>query len=301
MRILLTGASGQVGGALLPLLRRRGHEVIAPGRADFDLARPASLAAALEGWAPGLIINPAAFTAVDQAEDDPATAFTVNAEAPAALARWAAGRAVPLVHFSTDYVFDGSGETPWREDDACRPLSVYGRSKRDGELAIQAAGAPHLIVRTSWVYAAHGRNFLRTMMRLAAERPELRIVSDQVGAPTSAATLAAVLTAIVEGGAADLAAAFAAAGGVVHVANAGVTSWHGFAEAIVTGMRARGMDLAVQEIRAISTAEFGAKAIRPLNSRLDLTRLRQVFGLTPPDWREALAAELDRALDREES
>ncbi|MGJ4952591.1 dTDP-4-dehydrorhamnose reductase [Bradyrhizobium sp. HKCCYLS20291] len=296
MRILLTGASGQVGGALLPLLRRRGHEVIAPDSAALDLARPEGLAAVLDGVAPDLIINPAAYTAVDQAEDAPDTAFAVNAAAPAALARWAAGRAVPLVQFSTDYVFDGSGTTPWREDDPCRPLSVYGSSKRDGEVAIQAAGGPHLIIRTSWVYAAQGRNFLRTIIRLARERDELRIVSDQTGAPTSAATLAAVLTAIIEGGAGDLAAAFAAASGIVHVANAGTTSWHGFAEAIVAGMRARGVRLAVREIRAVSTAEYGARAIRPLNSRLDLARLRQVFGITPPDWREALAAELDRAL-----
>jgi dTDP-4-dehydrorhamnose reductase len=189
MRILLTGTSGQVGGALLPLLRRS-QEVLAPNRAEFDLSDPRALAAALDRLEVDLIINPAAYTAVDRAEDEPELALRINAEAPAELACWAARHSVPLVHFSTDYVFDGSGETPWREEHRCCPLSSYGRSKWAGEKAIQASGAPQLIIRTSWVYAAQGTNFLRTVNRLARERDELRVVADQFGAPTSASAIA---------------------------------------------------------------------------------------------------------------
>ena len=189
MRMLLTGTSGQVGGALLPLLRHS-QEVLAPNRAAFDLSVPNALAAALDRLEVDMIINPAAYTAVDRAEDEPKLAFRINAEAPAELAHWAARHNVPLVHFSTDYVFDGSGETPWREEDRCRPLSSYGRSKWEGEKAIQASGAPQLIIRTTWVYAAQGTNFLRTMNRLARERDELRVVADRFGPPTSASSIA---------------------------------------------------------------------------------------------------------------
>lgn len=189
MRILLTGTSGQVGGALHRVLVGR-HEVLAPPRNEFDLAEPETLGHALDRFRPDFILNPAAYTAVDQAEDERELAFRVNGEAPFAMASWAAQHEVPLLHFSTDYVFDGSGERPWREEDPCRPLSAYGQSKLAGDTGIRDAGGPHLIVRTSWVFAASGANFLRTMIRLACERPELRVVSDQIGAPTSARSIA---------------------------------------------------------------------------------------------------------------
>jgi dTDP-4-dehydrorhamnose reductase len=299
MRILLTGTSGQVGGALLPLLRRS-QEVLAPKRAEFDLCHPPALAAALDRLEVDLIINPAAYTAVDRAEDEPELAFRINAEAPAELARWAVRHNVPLIHFSTDYVFDGSGETPWREEDRCRPLSSYGRSKWEGEKAIQASGAPQLIIRTSWVYAAQGTNFLRTMNRLARERDERRVVADQFGAPTSARSIAETVAIILarSASAAGLAEDFAAAQGLVHLANSGSTSWHGFASAIVEGLKARGQPVKGSAVHAITTKDFPTKAVRPANSRLDLSRLRQVFGVTTPSWQQALRRELDILVQR---
>ena len=196
MRILLTGVTGQVGAALRAPLECAGA-LVAADRSRLDLAQPENMAAALDEMAPDLIVNPAAYTAVDRAEDERELAFRVNAEAPGAMARWAASRGVPLIHFSTDYVFDGGGTRAWREDDATGPLSVYGASKLAGEDAIRSAGGPHLVVRTSWVYAATGANFLRTIARLARERDELRIVADQIGAPTSARLIADAVAKIV--------------------------------------------------------------------------------------------------------
>ncbi|MGY4509019.1 dTDP-4-dehydrorhamnose reductase [Bradyrhizobium sp. USDA 3650] len=297
MRILLTGTSGQVGGALLPLLNTS-HVVLAPQRAELDLSRPETVAEALDGLAPDLIVNPAAYTAVDKAEDEAELALRVNAASPAAMAAWARKRNVPLIHFSTDYVFDGSGETPWREGDRCGPLSSYGRSKWEGERAIQASGAAHLILRTSWVYAAQGTNFLRTMTRLARERDELRVVADQFGAPTAAASIAEATSAIIDRrtNTTDLAEDFAAAEGLVHLANAGTTSWHGFATAIVDGLKMRGQAVKSATIHAIATSEFPTKAIRPANSRLDTSRLRQAFGVSMPGWSQAMHRELDRLI-----
>jgi dTDP-4-dehydrorhamnose reductase len=298
MRILLTGVTGQVGGALLAPLQSAG-EVVAADRRMFDLSQPEQLGAVLDRIAPDLIVNPAAYTGVDRAEDERELAFRVNAAAPAAIARWAAARGAPLVHFSTDYVFDGSGERAWREDDPTGPLSVYGASKLAGEEAVRAAGGAHLIIRTSWVYAATGSNFLRTIMRLAQERKDLRIVADQFGAPTSAGLIAGVVDRILTADVRNedrvhLTERFAASGGLVHVAAAGETTWHGFAGAIVDGLKARGVALAVQGIDAISSEAYPTRARRPANSRLDLTRLRSVFGIVTPRWDEALAAELDR-------
>ena len=292
MRILLTGTSGQVGRALRPLLEGE-NDLLTPGRADFDLANPAVLAAALDGLKPELIINPAAYTAVDRAEDEADLAFRVNAEAPSVIACWTARNHVPLIHFSTDYIFDGSGDRPWREDGPTGPLSVYGASKLAGEQAIAEAGCPHLIVRTSWVYAAKGTNFLRTIARLAGERKELRIVADQIGAPTSARVIAQAVVAILRAETAGLADGFARSGGVVNVACAGQTSWQGFASAIVAGLRSRGVKLEVESVAPIKTSDYPTKAKRPGNSRLDLSRLEDVFGVVTPSWNEALAVELD--------
>ncbi|MBV8745564.1 MAG: dTDP-4-dehydrorhamnose reductase [Xanthobacteraceae bacterium] len=292
MRVVVTGVTGQVGGALLGALNGKANVVAAP-RAALDLAQAETIAPGLDRIAPDLIINPAAYTAVDRAEDERDLAYRINGEAPGHIARWAASHGAPLIHLSTDYVYDGSGERPWREDDVTAPLSVYGASKLAGEDAIRAAKGPHLIIRTSWVYAAKGANFLRTIARLGAERPELRIVADQIGAPTSAQVIADGIAAITIKHATDLPRRFAAANGLVHLAATGETSWHGFATAIVEGLKARGAALKVQGIAPIRTEDYPTKAKRPGNSRLDLTRLQRVFGITTPQWQQALAAELD--------
>jgi dTDP-4-dehydrorhamnose reductase len=294
MRILLTGVSGQVGRALQEPLAEFGT-VIAADRGLMDLSRPSTLSRLLDSIEPDLIVNPAAYTAVDLAEDETALAFRVNAEAPAVLAAWAAPRRVPLLHLSTDYVFDGSGDRPWREDDATGPLSVYGASKLAGEQGIAAAGGPHLILRTSWVYDATGKNFLRTIARLAAEREELRIVADQVGAPTSASGIADAVVAILREELPD-AAPFSRRGGLLHLAMSGHTSWHGFASAIVEGLRRRGGPVKTTHVVPIASGEFPTRATRPSNSRLDLGRLRDVFGVVTPRWEAALERELDRLI-----
>lgn len=292
MRILVTGVTGQVGGALRHTLGSIGS-VEAAGRDVLDLARPDRIAAVLDRLRPDLIVNPAAYTAVDRAEDETELAFRINAEAPGVMARWAAGRGVPLIHFSTDYVFDGTAERPWREDDATNPLSAYGASKLAGEDAIRSAGALHLIVRTSWVYAASGTNFLRTVARLARERTELRIVADQVGAPTSARLIAETVAGILGARHGRPAERIAASGGLVNVAASGETSWHGFAAAIVDGLKARDVSLTAEHITPIRTDDYPTKARRPASSRLDLSRLDLIFGIDTPTWSDALEAELD--------
>jgi dTDP-4-dehydrorhamnose reductase len=292
MRILVTGVTGQIGAELASRLRKFGT-VIAADRTVLDLAQPGSIAKALDRLAPDIVINPAAYTAVDKAEDEPKLAHLVNAVAPASIARWTSARRVPLIHFSTDYVFGGAGERPWREDDAPQPLSAYGASKLAGENEIRAAGGPFLIIRTSWVYAARGKNFLRTITQLARERQELRIVADQIGAPTSAALIAKVATQIIERKMDNLSARFAAVDGLVHVAASDETTWYGFAIAIIQGLRARGVQLAVEQVVPIRTSDYPTRAKRPLNSRLNLGRLQRVFGITPPHWEVALTPELD--------
>ena len=293
MRILVTGVTGQVGGALVARLPPSAT-VLAADRGVLDLARPQAIGQTLDRLMPDIIFNPAAYTAVDKAEDEPELARRINAEAPGAMARWAQARDVPLIHFSTDYVFDGSGERAWREDDAPGPLSVYGATKLAGETAIRDAGGAYLIVRTSWVYAAEGKNFLRTIARLARERAELRIVADQTGAPTSAALIGDVVAGMLSEGLETLRELCAGAGGLVHLAASGETSWFGFVEAIVDGLKARDVALSVERIVPIATDDYPTKAQRPQNSRLDCGRLQQVFGVTPPAWQIALAPELDR-------
>lgn len=295
MRFLVTGISGQIGKEAARRCADLG-DVVASDRATLDLSQPSRLAAKLDALQPDVIINSAAYTAVDRAEDERELAFIVNAESPGVMATWAAERGVPFVQLSTDYVFDGSGERPWREDDPVAPLSAYGASKLAGEESVRAAGGPHLIVRTSWIYAARGANFLLTISRLARERQELRVVVDQVGAPTSAAFVAETLATIVRRNLADLPSALAAGGGVVHVAAAGQTSWHGFASAIVAGLRRRGVALAVQNLVPIPSKEYPTKAVRPLNSRLDLSRLRDTYGVSPEPWETLLERELDALL-----
>jgi dTDP-4-dehydrorhamnose reductase len=293
MRILVTGVTGQVGKALAKRLHRLG-DVIPADRSVLNLAEPSTLPEALDRLSPDLIVNPAAYTAVDRAENERELAFIVNAEAPGVIARWASRMQVPLVHFSTDYVFDGQGETPWHEDRPPAPLSAYGASKLAGEEAIRAENGPHLIVRTSWVYAATGVNFLRTIARFACQRTELKIVADQIGAPTSGRVIAEAIAGILAADSTNLPQRFAKANGLVNIAASGETSWHGFAVRIVDGLRARGIKLAVQSIAPLRTEEFPTRAKRPHNSRLDLTRLNEAFGLVTPSWTDSLELELDK-------
>jgi dTDP-4-dehydrorhamnose reductase len=301
MRILITGSTGQLGRALTARLKSCG-DVIATDRSTLDLARPDAISALLDKLRADLIINTAAYTAVDKAEDEPGLAMRINGEATGVLARWAARNTVPLIHFSSDYVFDGKGTRPWREDDAPNPLSVYGASKLAGEVEARAAGGSFLIVRTSWVFDANGRNFLRTVAALARERDELSVVADQVGAPTSAAVVAEAVASILDGArTGDCAARFAAAQGMVHICASGEASWHHFALAIVEGLRSRGVKLGAARIIPIRSDEYSARARRPLNSRLDLERLRGAFGITTPHWQTALEPELDALAGRRSS
>jgi len=285
MRVLVTGVTGQVGGAIIKVLPSH-VSVVAADRQQLDLAQPDRIASVLDRIAPDLIISPAAYTAVDRAQDERDMAYRINAEAPGAIARWAASHQIPMIHFSTDYVFDGT--------DMPNPLSVYGASKLAGDDAVRSAGGPHLIIRTSWVYAAAGSNFFRTIARLARERKELRVVADQIGAPTSANLIADTIARIITKSSGNFRETFARAKGLVNVAASGETSWHGFAVAIISGLGERGVKIAAEKITPISTASYPTKAERPANSRLDLGRLKEVFGLETSDWRDALAIELDR-------
>ncbi|KAB2314008.1 dTDP-4-dehydrorhamnose reductase [Betaproteobacteria bacterium SCN2] len=286
--ILLTGASGQVGWELQRTLATLGR-VVAPSHAEFDLARPDTLADALRAIKPDLIVNPAAYTAVDQAETEQELAYAINAEAPLALAREAARRGITLVHYSTDYVFDGTQFGAYAEYDALRPLGVYGASKQAGEELVQASGADHLIFRTSWVYGLRGKNFLLTMQRLARERDKLAVVADQFGAPTWARSIAEataqVLALWLSPGA--TAADRQRLSGIYHMSCGGRVSWHGFAEAILQDMQNRGEK--IPALKAISTTEYPTPAQRPANSVLSNEKLQQTFGVRMPDWQHALA------------
>ncbi|MBW3596945.1 MAG: dTDP-4-dehydrorhamnose reductase [Planctomycetes bacterium] len=298
MRVLLLGASGQVGHELARALPSLGEvEVVAPRRTAndawpraVDLTEPDSLRACVREVRPNLIINAAAYTAVDRAEAEPELAMAVNGLAPGVLAEEARRLGAALLHYSTDYVFDGSGERPWREDDPSAPFSAYGRTKLAGEEAIRAAQASHLILRVSWVYGVHGNNFVKTMLRLGRERSRLAVVDDQIGAPTSAQAIAQATVEILAGAGGDLARFFDRAGGVLHFACAGETSWHGFAQEIFRLARACGARLAVQDVAAIPTREYPTPARRPLNSRLDCRRWRERVGSAPPEWRTELNA-----------
>ena len=284
MRILLFGKDGQVGWELQRSLALLG-ELVALERDSRehcgDLTDLAGLAATVRAVHPQVIVNAAAYTAVDRAESETDLARRVNAEAPAVLAREAGAIGAWLVHYSTDYVYDGSGTRPWREGDTPAPLGTYGQTKLEGDRAVGSI-ARHLILRTSWVYSARGGNFARTMLRLAAERDALSVVADQVGAPTSAELLADVTAHLLRSatGAQHLA-------GLYHVAAAGETSFHGYARHVLERARGHGRALRTgpDQVKAIASADFPLPARRPLNSRLDTTRLTSTFGLTLPDWR----------------
>jgi len=288
-RILLLGKNGQVGTELSVALQTLG-DVTALGRAQADFSQPASLRDVVLAHRPDIIVNAAAYTAVDRAESEPALAQAVNADGPSVLAQAAREIDALLIHYSTDYVFNGRKQSPYLEDDATDPQGAYGRSKRDGEEAVRASGARHLILRTSWVYAAHGNNFVRTMLRLARERETLRVVADQIGAPTGAATIAD-LTVQCLARLADGTVDALAASGTYHLTASGATSWHGLASAVVEqARRTLGEDaLAVRNIDPISTAEYPLPAARPANSRLCCDKLQDRFGLTTPAWQDEVA------------
>ncbi len=306
--ILLTGKTGQLGSELNRLLPKLG-EVIAPERNELDLRDLEKIRRILRNANPELVVNAAAYTGVDAAETDEATALAVNAEAPRVLAEEAKKLGSMLVDFSTDYVFDGSKETPYVETDAPNPLNAYGRTKLAGEEVIRNSGAAHLIFRTSWVYATHGRNFLLTILRLATEREELKVVDDQVGAPTCALDLAEattrILTAIVNSPSSQL--TLPEASGTYHMTAAGQTTWYEFANAILEEVRrapqnlpwlasaTKGRPLITRRVVPISTEEFHSPTRRPRSSVLSNARMKQVFDSVLPDWR----TQLQRCFSRE--
>lgn len=282
MKLLVLGSQGQLGWELQRALAPLG-EVVAWDRQMADLSAPEALVQRVAALAPQVVMNAAAYTAVDQAEREPELAHTINAEAPTRLAQWCGAAGVPLVHYSSDYVFDGSGEQPRDESAPTAPLGVYGRSKRDGEQGVRAAlsrpGGAHLILRTSWVYAARGSNFPKTMLRLGQTREQLRVVADQVGAPTGAELLAD-------------ASAHALArllhqpqlSGTYHLCAAGHTSWADYARFVFTCAREMGQSLACQEVVGIPSQDYPTPARRPLNSRLNCQRFTHTFGLALPPW-----------------
>lgn len=288
MRLLVTGRSGQVVTALRELAGD-GLAVETAARPDFDLENPINAAAIIARVRPDVVVSAAAWTAVDLAESEPARARAANVDGPAALAAAAAAHAIPIIHLSTDYVFDGTGTGAYREDDPVAPNGVYGATKLAGERAVASAHANHVILRTAWVYAAEGKNFVRTMLRLAADRDEVGVVSDQIGNPTYAPDIATGIVAVAR----RLVAApdQAALRGTFHMAGAGETSWAGFAEAIFSGAARRGGPSA--RVRPIATADYPTPARRPANSRLDCSRLAAVHGIRLPAWPDAL----DRCLD----
>lgn len=280
MRILLTGVSGQVGWELQRSLQALGT-ITAVDHAGLDLTQPDSIRAVLRAVKPTVIVNPAAYTAVDKAESEPALAHAINATAPGFLAEEAKRMGALLLHYSTDYVFDGRKPSPYQEEDCPNPQNVYGASKLAGEDAIRAAGCRHLILRTSWVYGMRGRNFLRTMLQLAKDRDELSIVADQFGAPTWSRMIAettALLLARLDG-----------QEGTYHFTAGGETTWHGFAEAIFKTALETGQLSKQPVLRRITSADFSSPARRPANSRLDCGRLYRDFALRLPDWQVQLA------------
>jgi dTDP-4-dehydrorhamnose reductase len=281
LRILISGQHGQVSQALQQRLQHLG-ELIVLGRDHLDLSQPESIRPVVRDVKPDLIINAAAHTAVDQAESEPELAFAINALSPGVFAEEAAALGIPLIHYSTDYVFDGSKAAPYTEADTPHPLGVYGQSKLAGEQAITAVGGEHLILRTSWVYSNHGKNFLLTMQRLLQEKPQMRIVADQIGAPTWAGTIAGSTRALIE----RWQAGDAGAWGVYHLTAQGETSWFGFAEAIGEYLRATGK--ACAELEAIPSSAYPTPAKRPLNSRLDCSRLQREWHVSQPHWLDAL-------------
>ena len=299
MKILLFGKNGQVGRELQRSLPPLGSLIALDRQSQDmcgDLANLEGLAQTIREVKPDIIVNAAAYTAVDKAETESEKADLINAQAPTVLAEEAHKCGALLIHYSTDYVFDGSGSQPWLESDAPAPLNVYGASKRDGERGIQSSGARHLIFRTSWVHATHGANFIKTILRLAKERDQLTIINDQIGAPTSAALIADMTTQAI-----STAKRKKNLEGLYHLAATGETSWHGYAQFIVSGAKRAGIKLKTSPatILPISSDQFPTAAKRPLNSRLNTTKFEQSFGLVLPAWQQGAARTLDEILAQE--
>jgi dTDP-4-dehydrorhamnose reductase len=291
VKLLIFGGNGQLGTALTRESRFRGIFSTAVDLPEVDIADEAAAARIVEASEPDVVVNAAAYTAVDRAESEAEKAAAANRDGPLHLARLCASAKIPLIHISTDYVFDGTGRRPYTEDDPVSPLGVYGRTKADGEEAVRSRLAEHLIVRTSWLFGAAGNNFVRTMLRLGQRQPVLEVVADQMGCPTCAADLAAAVL--------DMAGRVRAGGaglwGTYHFCNAGSTTWFGFAEAIFGQVRDR-VPLRVEKVTPISTEAFGAPAPRPALSVLSCDRIRRRFGIVPRPWQEALADTLDQIL-----
>ncbi|MDR6289240.1 dTDP-4-dehydrorhamnose reductase [Inquilinus ginsengisoli] len=281
MTLVVFGAGGQVGRELAELAQAQGLAVRVLARSEVDITDAAAVAETVRGA--DFVVNCAAYTAVDKAEAERDQAFAVNATAPGVIAQACAEAGAALVHISTDYVFPGDGDRPWREDDPIAPLSVYGESKAAGEAAVRSALPRHIILRTSWVFAAHGSNFVRTMLRLGAERPELRIVADQRGGPTAAADIAAAILAVRDRA---LAPGFSD-WGTFHFSGAPATTWYEFAAAIFAARGGSG-----PKLHPIATSDYPTPARRPANSVMDCGRIARVFGVAQPDWRQSLAAML---------
>jgi dTDP-4-dehydrorhamnose reductase len=294
MRLLLTGKNGQVGFELQRALAPLG-DVIALDRTMCDLEDEASVRAAVRQFKPDVIVNPAAYTAVDRAESEEGRAHAINARAPAILGEEAARLGALVVHYSTDYVFDGKADGYYRETDATGPQGIYGKTKLAGEEALAATGARHVVFRTSWVFGAHGANFAKTMLRLAGERETLGVVADQIGAPTSASLIADVSAHVIR----QLGATKTTdLDGIYHLVASGETNWHAYASHVIDYARAKGhaIKVAPDAIRAIATADYPTPAKRPANSRLDTRKLRDTFGLTLPDWKVGVDHVLEQIL-----
>jgi len=291
MKILVFGASGQIGREVCRAAWPPRYAILPLDRKAVDITKSAAVSAMLARETPDLVINLAAYTAVDRAESEPDVAWAANCAGAAHIAGACDESATPLVHLSTDYVFDGRKTGPYREEDAVGPLGVYGRSKEAGERAVRAAVARHMILRTAWVFGAYGANFVKTMLRLAAERPVLRVVADQRGCPTAAADIAAALMVIaahIERGKAKW--------GTYHFVGAGATSWHSFAQAIFD--QAAPQLAACPQVEPITTEQYPTPARRPMNSVLDCRKIEEVFGISSPPWRTALATVIRELLDR---
>ena len=291
MKILVTGRDGQVAQSLAE--RAAGHELVFAARPDFDLLDPASMDGTIERVRPDLIVSAAAYTAVDQAEDEPETAMAVNGEAPGVIGRAAARIDAAVLHLSTDYVFDGSGERAWTEDDRTAPIGTYGKTKLAGEEALAASGARYAILRTAWVYSPFGNNFVKTMLRLAETRDALNVVADQYGNPTSALDIADALLTVANRWQAE---PRHGANSVYHFAGTGTTDWADFARAIFAESVEHGGPSCT--VAGIPAADYPTKAVRPANSRLDCSRFAETFEHAAPPWQSSLARTIERLLDR---
>lgn len=287
MRILVTGHDGQVAQSLGE--KAQGHELVFTSYPDFDLSKPETIEAAVARIQPELIVSAAAYTAVDKAESEPQLAMAINGDGPGVLARAGAKIGAPIIHLSTDYVFDGSLDRPWREDDPTGPLGVYGATKLAGEQAVQASGATHAVIRLAWVYSPFGNNFVKTMLRLAETRDTLNVVEDQVGCPSSALDIATAVLKVVERWQAD-----GAASGLWHFTGSGETNWADFARAIFAESAKHGGPVA--DVVGIPSSGYPTLAKRPANSRLDCTRFAESFGYRAPPWQDSLRMVLDRLL-----